>query len=171
MKNAWQLCPKCDGSGVIIPSQPSISTTVNCDVCYGDKIINTITGHPPKKLVAVKPKRNLTEGHRTELADTIISRVSSHFGVPVPSILEKCNKPQYSRPRKAAWWLMSKWCYMSHEQIAFYFKGRERSTITSGIKTINNCIDAKDYIYEDILYLDILIEEILDPSTQLKATA
>ena len=71
----WELCPKCDGKGVVIPTNPFFHPVTpertaeeamdaynkegfmfttfkdpnTCPVCKGRMIINTITGKPPKK--------------------------------------------------------------------------------------------------------------------------
>jgi DnaJ-class molecular chaperone len=48
----WQLCPKCNGVGLIDPISSShtvISTmSISCDLCNGKKIISKVTGEPPK---------------------------------------------------------------------------------------------------------------------------
>lgn len=51
--NEWQLCPKCNGSGLVLNlgwpySDTLISTApVICDVCNGKKIISKVNGLPP----------------------------------------------------------------------------------------------------------------------------
>lgn len=42
----WQLCPKCEGSG-IMTHEGKIYPRDQCDVCNGKKIISTQTGLPP----------------------------------------------------------------------------------------------------------------------------
>ena len=43
----WQTCPLCNGTG--IKSTPGMSTGCPpCEVCEGKRIINLITGKPPK---------------------------------------------------------------------------------------------------------------------------
>lgn len=47
--DGFQLCPKCNGSGVnsISPVGVAADTTKQCDICYGKKIIHKQTGQPP----------------------------------------------------------------------------------------------------------------------------
>lgn len=47
--STWQLCPKCNGYGIISNSYSSIGnwTFITCDVCGGKKIISMFTGKPP----------------------------------------------------------------------------------------------------------------------------
>lgn len=47
----WQLCPKCNGAGIVYTEWTGsgpFSTTCECDVCNGKKIISVITGLPPQ---------------------------------------------------------------------------------------------------------------------------
>ena len=37
----WQVCPLCKGSGK--------QNDINCPVCEGMRIINELSGHPPRK--------------------------------------------------------------------------------------------------------------------------
>jgi len=52
--NEWQLCPKCNGTGLMLHHQmwnnySTISTApCTCDVCEGKKIISKINGLPPE---------------------------------------------------------------------------------------------------------------------------
>lgn len=48
MKN-WELCPKCNGQGTCYSAYSS-STSAICDVCFGKKIINSLTGLPPEHI-------------------------------------------------------------------------------------------------------------------------
>lgn len=45
---SFQKCPLCNGTGFSY-NQYSGNTQTPCSVCQGLKIINTITGQPPKK--------------------------------------------------------------------------------------------------------------------------
>lgn len=47
--DVWQLCPKCNGTGEMMITNFGyvVSTNANCDLCWGKKIISTITGQPP----------------------------------------------------------------------------------------------------------------------------
>lgn len=47
----WQLCPKCNGNGSILPGVTTASSSCICDVCHGQKIISRIIGVPPIKTV------------------------------------------------------------------------------------------------------------------------
>lgn len=41
----WQRCPICEGTGQV---WPFVGMPVGCDVCHGQKIIDSVTGKPPK---------------------------------------------------------------------------------------------------------------------------
>lgn len=49
----WQLCPKCNGIGEVYVNEAYKNITsarigyIQCDLCYGAKIINELTGQPP----------------------------------------------------------------------------------------------------------------------------
>lgn len=43
---SFQKCPVCNGAGVILPMASGVN--VNCSTCEGKKIINELTGLPPK---------------------------------------------------------------------------------------------------------------------------
>lgn len=43
----WQKCPVCNGHGILFPHGLTANTTLRCDTCNGQKIINKITGKPP----------------------------------------------------------------------------------------------------------------------------
>jgi hypothetical protein len=74
-QKCWQLCPKCNGQGVVqyppgLPVNETILTcklSYECDLCKGEKIINIFTGEPPKSvlheksnaLLELKPVRNV----------------------------------------------------------------------------------------------------------------
>jgi len=47
----YQTCPICKGSGQISDVGTSSSCYKVCDVCLGEKIINTETGLPPSKRI------------------------------------------------------------------------------------------------------------------------
>jgi hypothetical protein len=47
MKNNWEKCPLCNGTGLVQANTNSSSATAVCPVCKGEKIINSITGKPP----------------------------------------------------------------------------------------------------------------------------
>lgn len=44
----WQKCPLCNGTGTIEPLSKV------CTVCNGEKIINILTGRPPKSIEGFK---------------------------------------------------------------------------------------------------------------------
>lgn len=47
--NLWQVCPKCEGSGIAMNFNNEVPmTTDTCDVCEGKKIISQQTGKPPQ---------------------------------------------------------------------------------------------------------------------------
>lgn len=56
-KQAWQLCPKCNGEGTTIKASPRDdfgNSTVEfhkCSVCKGEMLINIETGRPPKSWI------------------------------------------------------------------------------------------------------------------------
>lgn len=50
----WQKCPICDGSGNVLSGFGSLQTKI-CTVCDGKKIINELTGLPPKNIAILTP--------------------------------------------------------------------------------------------------------------------
>lgn len=56
MNNMWQLCPKCNGTGMRMgvtytPTDYKINNYESCcDLCNGLKVISTLTGRPPQGL-------------------------------------------------------------------------------------------------------------------------
>ncbi len=50
----WQKCPNCEGSGKVFYPL-SNSTHAVCTVCEGKKIINQLTGLPPKNIEFLTP--------------------------------------------------------------------------------------------------------------------
>lgn len=46
MKQTWQLCPKCDGEGLLSHENPDY-VKMACNLCYGHKVISNETGKPP----------------------------------------------------------------------------------------------------------------------------
>jgi|GEM_PF-4393854 hypothetical protein len=55
MKN-WELCPKCNGEGTITFLGIGY-LNCKCDVCNGQKIINSLTGKPPKATIPSNAKQ------------------------------------------------------------------------------------------------------------------
>lgn len=53
----WQKCPICEGSGVIFVST-SAGGEPKCPTCKGHKIIDTLTGYPPKDIIQVTIKES-----------------------------------------------------------------------------------------------------------------
>lgn len=46
--NNWQLCPKCNGTGMFTCYGHAYTDTGEpCDLCNGHKIIGSFTGKPP----------------------------------------------------------------------------------------------------------------------------
>lgn len=46
----WQLCPKCNGNGMLYTMWDGVglfSTCCTCDLCNGHKVISVFTGKPP----------------------------------------------------------------------------------------------------------------------------
>jgi len=71
----YQKCPICDGSGMI--PEPYTATTsfhVKCPACKGARIISSMTGLPPERVVKEVEERE-KEREKSKELDKIIEAI------------------------------------------------------------------------------------------------
>ncbi len=63
---SWETCPVCQGLGTVPPPPGLTNVSMEqCSVCYGKKIISTLTGLPPgyDPAAAIGKDTNSTRDH------------------------------------------------------------------------------------------------------------
>ena len=71
----YQKCPICDGSGMI-PEPYAVTTSfhVKCPTCKGARIISSMTGLPPERVVKEVEERE-KEREKSKELDKIIEAI------------------------------------------------------------------------------------------------
>jgi chromosomal replication initiation ATPase DnaA len=99
-------------------------------------------------------------------SDLILEAICEHFGVTMAELKGKKRYPEFVKARHAACFFLRKWCNLPHTSIARLFNKTSISEHTFSIygeKKVRECLEMKDWIYQDIKHLDKVCEAICFP--------